>query len=236
MNESIYPGVDRDASRRGRKSYSLTKQLNAGQSSPDTFSYQTGEIGHGVHVVSFGVSQSVGAGQAAGYSAVATINFLTNGNTVTRQVSIGSGVSVQGTADAISVVVQDTSPSGLGLAPYGVTISVGPGTRASDTQPTLVDAASPRTLAVKGAGGSTVNIPIPQGVGVVGVWLAVGSDTTPDVIFNQTDAASVGRFPCEVKDAIPRYFPIVPGALNLTASNQDAGNTCAVSTMWVIDG
>ena len=229
-------GADGLESKRGRRSYSLTKQLNAGQPSPDTFTYQTGEIGFGVHVVSFGVSQNVSGGLAAGYNATATVNFLTNGNAVTRQVSIGSGVSVQGTADAISVVVQDASPTGLNLGPYGVTISVGPGTRASDTQPTLVDTASPRTLQTKGAGGSLATIPVPQGVGVVGVWITLGSDATPDVIFNMTDAASIGRFPFEVKDALPRFFPIVPGTLNLTASNQDNANTVAVSTLWVIDG
>lgn len=225
--------------RRCRKSYSLSRTIKA--DGRDTFSYQTGtlETGHGVYVVSFGVVQTPDAvNTGLGCSANATVNFIVNGNAVTRQVSIGSGVSIQGVADAVTVLVQDASPQGVNppLASYAVTISVAPGTRASDTQPALVDPASPRTLTVKGAGGSTANIPVPQGVGVVGLWLTVGSDTTPDMIFNMTDAAGVGRFPFEIKDATPRYFPIVPGTVNITASNQDAGNTAAVSTLWVVDG
>lgn len=108
----------------------------------------------------------------------ADITWTVEGNPVRRTVSIANGTTVSGVGQACKVEVYDEPLVGGGGSSYGyqVGVTVAPGTRsATRVQPQLIPdlgvGSSIGSILV--AGGTTVNIPVPQNVGATSVYITV---------------------------------------------------------------
>lgn len=194
-----------------------------------------------------------------GCTPVAVITWSVAGNSVTREVSLGNGVSVTGTGEGFTVTITDatdtthygffTPPAGPGQGDYVVTALVTKGTRGSDGQPpTFIPGAVGNALVDVGPGtynvvaGGAVVIPIPQNVGVKSVFVsAIDVNATPNVvttadgfISQQNGVAVYGNFYPNTNT----WVPIIPGARTLELFNTLAGggHTLAFYVAFGIDG
>jgi hypothetical protein len=191
------------------------------------------QYGYAYYTVKFGVNPPPNDN---GYEATATVTFKIKGNQIVRQISVGNGVEISGPADAIDVMVNDTTPTAFlnNGAPYTVTIAIAPGTRVSSTKATLIGG----TL-VLNASASTL-IPVPQNAGVVAVQFSAVSraaaSPVPTVIGNMQASASGGLFFFGAVDPKPFEIPVVAGAIRMSVTNEDAVNQVFISYNWIIDG
>lgn len=226
-----------------KRTWALSADLETGVGTQSTVqtSGDLQDSGYSVFTVRFGV---IPPANGKGYNGVATILFTVARNPVIRKVSIGQGVEISGPADSIKVAVQDTTPAAYANAgqPYKATVQIAPGTRISPVPPTLDD------ISVGGSGiyalpvsGATQTIPVPQGVGVLGAYLAAASNSptslTPDVSCTWDSSGVVTNlynFGLTVPE--PQLVWLPPGAISLVAGNRDSTNIATLSVLWVIDG
>jgi hypothetical protein len=129
------------------------------------------------YTVQFGINtDKVPATFVHAIEAEALITWSVAGNDLTRRVSIGNGVSVMGTGQAVKVVMMDATQLGGGPVPgfeYDVSVQVAPGTRGNVLQPPVLNP-SPSFFAAVPPGG-IINVPIPQDAGVISVYVSVMS-------------------------------------------------------------
>jgi hypothetical protein len=168
----------------------------------------------------------------------ADITWTTNGNQIVRRVSVGNGVSVQGTAEAVKVTIRDLTPVGGPKLPYTAGISVAPGGRASSAlPPTLVDT-TPHTVAA----GANLLLSIPQNVGITSVYVAVFAVTAANVpvaVPENNLSVSQNHPTGPLKRYDPRLYefvPMAPGATALQLFNDTAADFVTFFVTYGIDG
>jgi hypothetical protein len=116
------------------------------------------------------------------FRAVAIVSWTVEGNTITRQIDIGSGVAISAPAQAVRVIVNDLTTPALGGTAgekYGVSISVTRGIRAVASNPPTLSGVSPIgdiTIFPLATGVSGL-WPVPQGAGVEAVTVAASTFT-----------------------------------------------------------
>lgn len=191
----------------------------------------------------------------------ALINWVVNGNIVTRRVTIGDGTSVTGVGESVRVIMTDNTPQLIGPdgVSYGVSCQVSMGTRGGSKQPPFwtpqfIDDANLQPTQIATAdgdstGGGTylvrshhsINVSIPQDAGAI-MLFATGWDETTQTLaagevtiqmFNSTG----GGFTTKIYDpfVFNDWVPIVPGTDTINIGNASAHNVI-VSLAVGIDG
>lgn len=189
------------------------------------------------YTVQFTVEPPTGASDGI-YAATATIAWTVEGNNVYRIVSIGNGVAISGTGEAISVTVNDVTPN-VGQAPgfeYKVNIQVSPGTRANISQPPTYMRGSDQQVPI--LGDSFALIDVPQNAGVVSVQLSGYTESSPEsqpkwlvnFLSNTTVLKSVF-----VDSQLP-FITLPPGCTFVGVYNLDVLNATRVDFTWGIEG
>lgn len=187
----------------------------------------------------------------------ATIVWSVEGNTVTRQVTVGNGLQISGTGEAVSVLVEDNTLANNNGSPdadieYVVSVLITPGTRPSKEMPPVLlseetDAASQLagfthgTIEIAPAG--NFEFDIPENAGVIAFYLGIYTPSeavaAADAIlgrFLHTGGGIVGQF-----DATPgrgyagTWIPLTPGANQIQIFNNTALNV-VVTMIYGIDG
>jgi hypothetical protein len=202
----------------------------------------------GAHIVQFnyvGPKADPVAVYGAAVKCEALITFETNGNTVTRRVSVGEGTTVQGSGESVKVVVYDTTelgdsvvrPDDLGRV-YSVGVSVAPGTRGSFTNPPIL---SENNTLLSLPGPSTVIVNIPDGSGANSVLVAVaaaGVNPIPEQGIQVEQLFGSGFGITTLMQYDPRAFafaPLAPGVKQIKIRNKTLAAIYA-SVIWGIDG
>lgn len=203
--------------------------------------FSKSKYGAGVYTVQFGVTPPNGQN---GADAIATVNWRI-GNTVTRKVTVGNGVSLTGVGQALDVSIADATLIGTAGLPYVVSMTVAPGAHASRNNPPTLR--SLPTTSVSGSpysadiiAGGTALFPIAPNSGAVSAYVAV-TDTvgTNDVDPNKVTVS-------QVDDALNNYLeyyplidtgfiPLYPVATQLLIAN-DTANSITVTVLQGIDG
>lgn len=191
-------------------------------------SLQTGDLEAGVYTISFnafGTDQSIIPIRTEAY-----IQFSIDGQTTTRRISVGNGVSISGPAENVVVKIKDTTDrtdlSKCGIQ-YQVSMQVARGSRASVQQPATLQPepyklGNPYNLtSLTGKG-----IPVPLDAGIVSVYITtVGNEDNGGippgaalVQFNVGGTAA-GKYDPNRTDG---WVPLPPGTttvnlLNLTS-------------------
>jgi hypothetical protein len=165
----------------------------------------------------------------------ALIQWVVEGNYVTRRVTVVNGQSLTGTGQAVKVSVKDNSIGGGVPVDYEVSIQVTPGTRGGSIQPpTLTPAILPAALII--ANGGQLAIPIPQDAGIIAVnasVFAAGVVIAPNAVSVQhLGTASV------LKEYDPReaiWVPLAPGSTQVILKN-NSGGPVKYSVTFGVDG
>lgn len=202
----------------------------------------------GPYTISFNLRIPPGTSNLAPFRAEALVTWSVAGNSVSRRVSVGNGISISCVAEAVSVVVKDTTDPlfasrpflVVDSIPYTVVINVARGTRPAYNQPpTLnpfpsVDGMSAMQLL---AAGATLNVPVPQDAGIISVHVAVCKTTvfTPiqdqQVLVTQTGNQVEKRYDPRATD----WEPVNPDITVIGITNHSA-NEIGVSAVFGIDG
>ncbi len=140
---------------------------------------------------------------------VAELTWSVEGNNVTRMIDVVNGTSISGTAQAVRVKVTDDSNAAI-ADPYLVSIQCVKGSRTSVQQPPYLT--TPQVIL--GAGAQFANVPVPQGAGIISVFVTVDGFPTaiPDgsVVVRQESGGEV------LKAYDPREYDWVPLASGTT--------------------
>lgn len=182
----------------------------------------------------------------------ADISWTVNGNTVRRVVSVTDGLSITGQAEYAKVRLYDAIlpgnvPPAIAGEQYIGSINIAPGVRASQQQPptllpqryfTSVSTEIFILGSISVPAADFVRVPVPQGVGVISVFVTVaiplgGLVTSADFQVRQSNP---------VVGALKRYFPVGEGWVSMGSgvteinlANFSAGSLNA-SVVFGIDG
>lgn len=182
--------------------------------------------------------------------ATATLIWKVEGNQIVRKVSVGNGVSVTGTGQSVTILIEDTtvftSVPAAG-AEYIVSAQVGPGTRAGRAFPPILRGVANGVVpnarlwpAIPAAGG-TVQWLVPQNAGVI----AVDAQIVPDTFGTTLDPYDVTAYQRDafgniVKAWLPLidigFVPVVPAAVEMFIDNRSAAAIIRAAVEWGIDG
>jgi hypothetical protein len=145
---------------------------------------------------------------------IAYIDWKVEGNWVHREITLISGTSISGTAEAVRVQIRDNDPGGIpgptGIE-YQVSVQVAKGTRPNIQQPAIYANQVNKNVAaaVMGVPGST-DIPVPQGIGVVSVFMSVGEANGVVITPQKVTATCIGSFgrTMQFDPTIPFWYPL----------------------------
>ncbi len=169
----------------------------------------------------------------------ARVLWTVEGNEIQRIVDVVDGCAISGTAQAVRVIVEDHT---IQIAPgpvtasreYGISIAVVKGTRpVTENPPTLNIMTEPASLGL----GQTWTEPVPQGAGVVSVYVPIygaGVIVENTVRVNHEDVG--GRI---LRSYDPRYFqwvPLAPGTVQVTVHNGTGTIAIRASVVFGVNG
>lgn len=217
-----------------RRAWAQSGKLTVGDSN-NTVSMQTRAQDDTAQV--WTVQFDVSAPASSPYRAIATVTFSTNGNPVTRKVDIGNGLTISGTAEQVSVSVQDqtTNPDAVNGTQYGVTITATPGLRPVTSEPPtllafeLAQAINPSV---------TLNIPYPVGSGANQVRVMYYANTPPignGIFVSAVDINDKVIFAVANTDGDTGWIP-VPGGTQQLAIFVSNASKITLNAVWGIDG
>lgn len=171
------------------------------------------------------------------FKATAEITWSVKGNGVRRLVNCANGMSVSGTAEAVSVKIIDASI--LDVNPpfdYVVGAQIAPGTRASVQQPPFLEDIKYTVLP-----GNTQDVLIPKDAGVISVYVAtsvavVGQSIASGAIKVEQLGGTLDLKAYDPRDGV--WIPISPGAdrLRLFVAGTGPVNGVKFTPVWGIDG
>lgn len=171
--------------------------------------------------------------------AEATIRWSVAGNTVTRRVTVGQGVSISASAQAVTVSVKDVTNL-LGTADvYNIIITVAPGVRPDNGIPPILYPTPNFTNLVVLGPANVWNVPIPTNSGAVAVQVTIADQAGGIVADNQVvvevrAAAPINQLRiCDPRDL--EWIPIPPGATTIRVNNISAVPVF-VTMCFAIDG
>jgi len=179
---------------------------------------------------------------APGVQAVALITWTVAGNFVTRRVTVGNGVSVTGTGQAVQVRVIDNSLVASAGSKYNVSILVAPGVRGSSAEPPTLVVSDPIVgYAIPVAPGASHDFPVPLDAGVTQVYITVqGALDAGGVTLGTSEAQERGGgLPFKSWDPGQTFFwvPVAPGTDTIrVTTGATAVSTYAFTCTLGIDG
>jgi hypothetical protein len=104
---------------------------------------------------------------------IAYIDWKVEGNWVHREITLISGTSISGTAEAVRVLIRDHQEAGAGDE-YRVSVQLAKGTRPNIQQPAMYARQSGELIPAAALGAAGVlDVPVPQGIGVVSIYASV---------------------------------------------------------------
>src|ERR1700730_5152431 len=216
-----------------------------------------------VYTVQFEISKQLSASGQSGQLTFADLEWIVNGTTVRRSVSVISGTSISGVGSSLNVKVYDASPPGseVGVAgeKYTVTINVSPGLRPAQSQQPYYSIPNPDPVSaffgknVFAVGATPIQVFFPQlgkifyqqpptatgqpkPIGATSLHVSVGSvDGSP--IANQEEQMTIDNVEMiyDPRDS-PQWQPIPPGAYAVTLTNNSVGHIYRFSVKLGIDG
>jgi hypothetical protein len=166
--------------------------------------------------------------------AKALVTWSVAGNSVSRQITLYDGASISGVGEAVKVVVSDDSvrigpATAFDNQPYDVAFQFAPGTRPSQQQPPFYYESGTHPALV-----ATVNVPIPQNIGVISTFIQVSGLllTLPDIMY-----ASVGngRWLLGI-DKPSLWRPIPPGSTSIQLTRTNLIGSVPWEVFFGIDG
>ncbi len=216
------------------KSWSAFGKLVRGAELDRLVSLQTPQFDEpGVYTIEFSLNADV---SDVPPSPEATIEWSVEGNTVVRKVTVGQGISISGTGQAVRITVRDNSRVGAG-AEYSVTILVSPGTRAIGPTPPMYFHLS-QTKTIAAAGNASIDFPV--NAGITSIWVGAAA-TTPSVtpanneavvqLIDTDTAAVLSTFTVQPS----RWSPVPPGVDKVTLYNPSAVQQ-QITVIFGIDG
>ncbi len=196
----------------------------------------------GAHLVQFNLnpaSPDPGSTTIPPCRVEAIITWETNGNTVLRRVSVTDGCTVQGTGESIKVVAYDVTPGSINVGKeYSVSISVGPGTRGSFTNPPILSSGLIHNV----NGNSSLNFIVPDDAGISSVFVSVASASGVPLpeqmvqVQQRTDTGGPGQIIAAYDPRSVVFAPLLPGCRIVAVANRGALDTLNVQAIWGIDG
>lgn len=171
------------------------------------------------------------------YAAEADIEWSVEGSTVRRTVSLGNGVSISGTGQAVKVTLRDVSDPAIGVSPYIVQVQIAPGTRPAKSQPPTLQGFI--VTQILGVAPAFIDLPIPPNAGVISVETS-GALFLLGVNFrDNTRVSHRNAFGQIIKAYDPTqevgFVPVAPNATFVRITNLSA-NIFQVNFTWGIDG
>lgn len=210
----------------------------------------------GTYTVEFGLTPNAASNMPI--FAEALITWSVEGNSVTRRVNIGDGVSVSGVGQAARIIMSDTTPDYLtpnGVL-YGVSCQVSKGVRGGSKQGPLllpqgpiggiVPPFAPNTGSIASfpvAPGPGAVIIVPQNAGVIAVKI-IGIDSSTDTLGAGSLVATqryvegivtINTAQYDVFDQ-PDWVPVVPGTSQILLNNFSGHPVISTSVVFMIDG
>lgn len=182
----------------------------------------------------------------------ATLLWDIAGNHLQRQVTVGNGVSISGTAGGVTVKVKDTTQGGYGGGPnqimdYDVTIAISRGVRGPSGRPPTLDLVNntPNAAWLVTAAAGHVDVPIPPNTGAISVAVEGAASTAPTSLPDSAIlvAQLVNGNVFKIYD--PRWFgeyvPLIPNCdtirlINQTTALAQTPETVAFAVSLGIDG
>ena len=218
----------------------------------------------GPYTVQFEISSLIQAPGQSGQLTFADVVWSNNGMNVKRTISVVSGTTISGVAEAVYVKVYDASPPGSEVGfpgiTYNVTINVAPGRRSAQSQQPYYDIPNPDATLTGFFGKcafpvihgvpvqvffpqaevfyltppSTTGTPIP--IGATSVHVGVGSTDGSVIADNmaQVRLDNIGRL-YDPRNS-PQWQPMPPGAYAATLINNSSASTYIFSVTLGIDG
>ncbi len=198
------------------------------------------------YTVQFNVTRIAGLVQKT----FAKVYWHIDGVPIVRIMNVLDGGSISGIAQAVEVEVTDSSAvgGGVGTLEYSVFITVGKGTRPTNSAPPVLQGFGV-------VGGTPVSIvpttaalatDIPDDAGVTACWLGVTAQNSADAPIENDEilvAFFSGPLGTGIRVGITSYegcnkwIPVPPGARSVSVlNNRAAGNILVDDTIWGVDG
>ncbi len=159
----------------------------------------------------------------------ALIEWTIAGNTTSRRVSVGNGVSVAGVAESVRIVAKDDSGGTIDLFQYLVKMTVAPGTRPNNGYPPQLVRASYSRFQIAPGGSAVRRVPQDAGVRSVNVE---GTGATVDMLCG---LGTVLKQYVTTGTQPGLYVPLAPSTVAIRISNA-GGAPINVALSFGIDG
>jgi len=209
----------------------------------------------GEYTIEFGIE--LPTTQHATYSpprAEADITFSAAGFAITRRVTLSNGLTISGTGQSVRVVIRDVVTK-LGLTThnpfpgeeYLVTATVVKGVRPTGPIPPMLSPDGAVTGGATGEGGTyfidpgltgaSANVPVPQGVGVTGVFVSIGASAAIPTGLLVVEMYGHNHSGAGYYD--PRLFqwvPLVPGVEQINIVTKVGCPPVFATVYFAIDG
>lgn len=226
--------------------WSASVPMKIGQDEPQSGLNPTFPIAD-YYTVRFGVS----APPSGIFACTATIQWVVEGNIITRQVSVANGIAISGTGQSVDVKLLDVTSEVVGGVEgedYSVSIQVSRGTRPIETAPPILQAElsaaelfTPPGPPIGGVGailmppGTLIAYDVPATAGVVAVEVSVSPALLNSFSVLQTNAAAF-VFKATDPSVQTGFVALEPGATTVTVSNNDPTESAYVTVTWGIEG
>jgi hypothetical protein len=203
-------------------------------------------IGQGNDVtcqVEFGIASEVtvsidsNVAETAGLVAYsqATVMFTVEGVTITRTFDVAAGVSISGLAEAVRVMVKDTTPASFATSKgqsYGITISIALMPRPNTAVPPTLTGLANGTVGALGV----VNIAVPLGANSVIITGTGAAGVVSLQLAQQTADKSTTLMLTDLTQVPSPPIALMSGCGNIAITNLASSTSANVTVQFGIDG
>ena len=167
--------------------------------------------------------------------AQATVMFTVEGVTITRTFDVAAGASISGLAEAVRVMVKDTTPSSFSASKgqqYGITISIALMPRPNTAVPPALTGLANGTVGAL----ATVNVAVPLGANSVIVTGTGAAGVVSLQLAQQTADLSTTLMECDLTSVPSPAIALMSGCGNIAITNLAGGSSAQVTVQFGIDG
>ena len=165
----------------------------------------------------------------------ATVMFTVEGVTITRTFDVAAGVSISGLAEAVRVMVKDTTPSSFASSQgqqYGITISIALMPRPNTAVPPTLTGLANGTVGAL----ATVNVAVPLGANSVIVTGTGAAGVVSLQLAQQTADLSTTLMECDLTSVPSPPIALMAGCGNIAITNLASSTGAQVTVQFGIDG
>ena len=165
----------------------------------------------------------------------ATVMFTVEGITITRTFDVAAGASISGLAEAVRVMVKDTTPSSFAASQgqqYGITISMALMPRPNTAVPPTLTGLANGTVGAL----ATVNVAVPLGANSVIVTGTGAAGVVSLQLAQQTADKSTTLMECDLTSVPSPPIALMAGCGNIAITNLAASSGANVTVQFGIDG